>query len=186
MKELLKTPIFKVVELDEVEPGFRPIGVDAPDWVSVIVEKNNQFLVVNQLRYGIMKETLEFPSGTVEKDENPRDAAARELLEETGIKVDKTALQCICKCSPNPAFMMNTKYVYYVNLDCVNHTEEEQHLDEHEHITYKWADKIKLTKMMSEYSSNPNVPAMFGTALLAYWDFKGLFDALTGVKKCLM
>ena len=89
MKELLKTPIFNVVERDEIEPGFRPVAIDAPDWVSVIVERDNKFIVVEQLRYGVMTETIEFPSGTVEKGEDPKTAAARELLEETGIRVNK-------------------------------------------------------------------------------------------------
>ena len=183
MKELLKTPIFNVVELDEVEPGFRPIGIDAPDWVSVIVEKDDKFLVVRQLRYGIMKETVEFPSGTVEKGENPRDAAARELLEETGIKVNKEDLQGLFCCSPNPAFMMNTKYIYYVNLNKVNYTEVGQKLDEHEHIIYEWVDKYYLTRI---FCTLTNQPAMFGTALFAYWTYKGLFEKLEDMRRCLM
>lgn len=183
MKELLKTPIFNVVELDEVEPGFRPIGIDAPNWVSVIVEKDDKFLVVRQLRYGTMKETIEFPSGTVEKGEEARLAAARELLEETGIMVDSDKLDCILACSPNPAFMMNKKFIYYVNLDKTNYTQTEQYLDEHEHITFKWVDKfVLMDNFCNPWTDGGEKPAMFATALFAYWNYKGLFKILKGIK----
>jgi len=39
MKELIAhTKIFDVVLKDEVMPGFRPVGIDAPDWVMVVAE----------------------------------------------------------------------------------------------------------------------------------------------------
>lgn len=186
MKELLKTPIFNVVEKDEVESGLRPIGVDAPDWVSIIVEKNNKFLIVRQLRYGTMKETIEFPCGTVEKGEFVEDAAIRELEEETGIKIakeNKYSVHLINICSPNPAFMMNKKYTFYVNLNDGAYEFVGQNLDEHEHITYEWVDKYYLTRI---FGTLPDQPAMFGTSLFAYWNYKGLFEKLDDMRKCLM
>ena len=187
MKELLHTPIFNVVELDEVEKGFKPIGVNAPDWVTVIVEKGDKFLVVEQVRFGTMKKTVEFPSGTVEKDEDARTAAARELFEETGIIVDPDKLDGLLVCSPNPAFMMNKKFIYYVNLDKTNYTQTEQHLDKHEHITFKWVDKyVLMDNFCNPWIDGGEKPAMFATALFAYWNRKGLFNKLKGIKECLM
>ena len=183
MKELLHTPIFNVVELDEVEAGFKPIGIDAPDWVTVIVEKDGEFLTVIQKRFGVGINTVEFPSGTVEKNENVYRAASRELWEETGIMVDPSNLKLINTCSPNPAFMMNTKYIFYVDLNKTQYTQTEQHLDEHEHIIWRWTDKYELMKKVNDY---PHGPAMFATALFAYWNYKGLFNTLEGMKECLM
>ena len=176
MKELLHTPIFNVMELDEVEDDFKPIGIKAPDWVSIIVEKDNKFLVVKQLRFGLNMKTIEFPSGTVEEGEDARKAAARELFEETGIVLDADNLEYINSCNPNPAFMMNTKYTFYVNLNKVRYTQVEQHLDEHEHIEYFWEDKWFLTEAFS--GASLKCPAMFGSSLLAYWNYKGVFKGL--------
>lgn len=179
MKELLHTPIFDVMELDEVEPGFKPVGVKAPDWVSIIVEKDDKFLVVEQYRHGVMRKTLEFPSGIIEEGESPLDAAVRELSEETGFIVDKKDVNYISVTSPNPAFMMNQKFVYYINLNEANYSEKEQHLDEHEHIKYSWEDKWVLTKF---FGKGPLIAAMTGTALLDYWNYKGLFRELESLK----
>lgn len=179
MKELLHTPIFDVMELDEVEPGFKPVGIKAPYWVSIIVEKDNKFLVVKQYRYGAMRKTVEFPSGIVEEGEDPLDAAVRELAEETGLVVDKKDIDFISVTSPNPAFMMNQKFVYYVDLNKVKYSEKEQHLDEHEHIEYFWDDKWELTE---SFGKVPLIAAMTGTALLDYWNYKGLFNNLRELK----
>jgi len=184
MKELLHTPIFDVVELNEVEAGFKPVGVKAPDWVSVIVEdEEGRFLLVEQLRHGIASNTIEFPSGTVEKGEDPLDAAVRELAEETGLCiVDKDDVELIDVVSPNPAFMMNEKYVYYVDLGRTDYRWENQNLDEHEHIKFFWDHKLRVTQA---FGKNRCTAAMFGTALLSYWNHKGLFNILGDIENCL-
>ena len=169
MKKLLHTPIFDEMELDEVETGFKPIGIKAPEWISIIVEKDNKFLVVKQLRYGLNRETIEFPCGTVEEGELPIEAAVRELAEETGYIVSPENIELISVVSPNPAFMMNKKFTFYVNLDKVTYEQGEQHLDEHEHIKYFWEDKFVLTK---NFGKDGVDPAMFGTSLFAYWQNK--------------
>lgn len=166
MKELLKTPIFNVIELDEVEPGFKPVAINAPDWVSVLVEKDNSFLMVHQLRYGTMEITSETPSGTVEKGESPITAACRELKEETGIEVSEDDLIFLGTVSPNPAFMRNKKYIYYVNLDEIEYAETEQSLDPHEHISYEWVKKVDVFSKFARKTETD--PAMLGTALFLY------------------
>lgn len=166
MKELLHTPIFDVVELNEIEPGFRPVAIEAPDWVSVIVEKNQKFLMVQQLRFGTMEITTEFPSGTVEKNEKPITAACRELREETGLIVDENDLINLGSVSPNPAFMRNKKYTFYVNLDEVNYTETEQKLDSHEHVSYKW---VRIADVLTDFGEGSGTdPAMLGTSLFLW------------------
>lgn len=79
---------------------------------------------VKQLRFGTMKEYVEFPCGVVEHDEDPHDAAIRELAEETGIKViDKSDMTYLGKLAANPGFMTNYMHYWAVNLDNVAYEE---------------------------------------------------------------
>jgi ADP-ribose pyrophosphatase len=84
--------------------------LDAPDWVNVVpvLEEQGQearFVMVRQFRHGAAMITTEFPAGLVERGEDPRVAAARELLEETGYRAAR--LTALGKVQPNPAFMGN-------------------------------------------------------------------------------
>jgi ADP-ribose pyrophosphatase len=59
--------------------------VERPDTVGILaLDERNNMLVVRQPRYVLARETLEIPAGTINPDESPRDAALRELREETG------------------------------------------------------------------------------------------------------
>lgn len=59
--------------------------LDCPNACNVIaVTEDQQLVLVRQFRFGLNRETLEFPAGMVEAGEDPLLAAQRELLEETG------------------------------------------------------------------------------------------------------
>lgn len=143
--ELLNTPIFNVIRGPEMDNGLKPIKIDAPDWVSIMVEKDGKLLVEKQFRYGANDYVEEFPCGMVEKGEDPLDAVVRELEEETGIKLlDKNNIIKLGQTNPNPAFMTNTMHYFYVNLDYAKWMQNEQNLDEHEEIEYYWIEKSKF------------------------------------------
>ena len=155
---LCRTPIFTLVRKPDPDGdiGFEPVGINSLDWATVIAEKDGKFLMVKQLRYGLMKEFEEFPCGMVEKDEAPIFAAQREMLEETGIKVELQSLKKIGCFAANPAFMSNHMHYFYVNLKAdvdgtpINYQLGEQHLDEHEKLKVYWKDKIDVMKEMPE------------------------------------
>ena len=68
--------------------------MESPEWITVIPWYRNEegkamFVMEQQFRHGSATVTREFPAGLVEKGEDPKVAAARELLEETGSKAEK-------------------------------------------------------------------------------------------------
>ncbi len=100
------------------EEGTRRQGyffiIDTPDWVNVIaLTDDNEIVLIEQFRHGSNRIELEIPSGIIESDEKPADAALRELLEETGYeKSERSEFKKIGEVLPNPAFMRNTCYTY--------------------------------------------------------------------------
>ena len=77
------------VTLDEVaKPSgaiTQRIVINYPDSIAIVpFIKPDKFIVVNQYRYALQRETLEFPAGKIDKGESPEQTLHRELLEETG------------------------------------------------------------------------------------------------------
>ncbi len=135
-RKVAKYPIFEVFESDKVSAdGMKAtyIEVEAPLWVNVIavIERDGEphYLMVRQFRHGSGTITTEFPAGLVDPGEEPRAAAARELLEETGYEVEE--LVEIGSIAPNPAFMTNRVYTY---LAVAPRWVGEQKLDEDERV----------------------------------------------------
>ncbi len=82
------------------------VVLEAPDWVNVIaLTAEGRVVLVRQFRFGSRHMTIEIPGGVVDAGESSRQAAARELLEETGYAADRwTSLGWV---EPNPAFLDN-------------------------------------------------------------------------------
>jgi 8-oxo-dGTP pyrophosphatase MutT (NUDIX family) len=93
--------------------------IDSADWVNIIpVTPEGEVVMVRQYRHGTREVTLEIPGGMVDPGETPAQAAARELLEETGFRVDEVVP--IGSTSPNPALFGNRVYSYLgVGARCV-------------------------------------------------------------------
>jgi ADP-ribose pyrophosphatase len=108
----------RIFDLDRVEfdprDGRPPQGfyvIDAPSWINVIpLTPDRTVLLVRQFRFGVQQATLEIPGGMCDPDESPRDAARRELLEETGHSSDR--LEPLGWVYPNPAVQTNRCYTF--------------------------------------------------------------------------
>lgn len=85
--------------------------IESSDWVNIIpITADRQVVMVRQYRHGSGEVTLEIPGGLVDDQDTPRQAAARELLEETGYRAKKwSKIGCV---NPNPALFQNRCYTY--------------------------------------------------------------------------
>jgi ADP-ribose pyrophosphatase len=57
-----------------------------PDSVSIVAVDGGLIVVVRQTRAGAGERTLELPAGSIEEGETPEECAARELVEECGLR----------------------------------------------------------------------------------------------------
>ena len=89
---VLDQPPFLRVENHTVQaPGGEVIGQWAwlvtPDYVNIIpITEEGQFICLRETKYGIDGPSLAAVGGFVETGEDPREAACRELMEETGYR----------------------------------------------------------------------------------------------------
>ena len=167
--------IFDVYRVSRVSPaGHRAnfVVVDAPDWVTVIPVITNRsgeecFLLARQYRHGSRSVTLEFPAGVIEPDEEPSEAAARELLEETGYSAGELVL--LGSTNPNPAFMCNTTYTFVAtNLRRV----QKQSLDANEVVEIETVPIERVTAEMGTGDYN-NAIMMSALAFFLRWRATG-------------
>lgn len=87
--------------------------IDSPDWVNVVpVTPTGEVVMVRQFRHGSREVTLEIPGGLVDPGESPVEAAARELLEETGYR-GADALP-FGRVNPNPALFGNVCHTFLI------------------------------------------------------------------------
>ncbi|MBF0299713.1 MAG: NUDIX hydrolase [Oligoflexia bacterium] len=125
LKRTFKLPDGKVVDFDVKHEG--------PAVCILVFTTNNKIILAKQFRPGPEKVLFEMPGGVIEKGEEPKQAAKRELLEETGysgdLKFVGTSLDC--------AYSTMIRYVF-VATNCQK--TQEQKLDDTEFV-----DVIEVT-----------------------------------------
>ncbi len=163
VKDLLKTVVCTITSHHNTSStGVTGdyIIMNAPDWVIVIPEKDDKFLMVKQWRHGEAALSVEFPGGVIDKGEDPETAARRELEEETGCKALK--LTKLGMVNPNPALFNN--HVHFYLAQDLQFTGE-QHLDNDEFINCLELSKKEVLEGMG----TPQFPhAIMGMALSLY------------------
>ncbi|MCM1126558.1 MAG: NUDIX hydrolase [Lachnospiraceae bacterium] len=109
----------------------------------VPVDDKGRIIMVSQYRNALDRDTLEIPAGGLQSvDEPTRDAAARELSEETGYHSDH--LELLISIRTTVAYC-NEKIDIYV----ADHlTPGNQHLDEDEYVNVRACTVEELTEMI--------------------------------------
>ena len=123
---------FKVIQKQyERNDGLKIIRdcVEPGDAVIIIaVNEKDEIYFIEQYRETIENVALELPAGMIDKGENPRDAAKRELEEETGIKA-KT-IEYLTSCHTSAGYTAEKIYIYVAK----DFEYGKQNLDETEEI----------------------------------------------------
>jgi ADP-ribose pyrophosphatase len=102
--------VFSLLEVDRRSPRTGAVGrfqiLTCSPWVNVIaITEDDEIVLVRQFRHGTAACTVEIPGGLVDPGEGPAEAAARELLEETGFAgLPPVPLGSV---EPNPAIQDN-------------------------------------------------------------------------------
>ena len=115
--------------------------------VGVIVKKDNKFLLVKQMRYGIMKETLEIPAGLIDVGESKETAAIRELEEETGLK--PLNLEYLYELYSVPAYCNEVLHLFYADKFITS----KKPLDEDEDLEVIWMNEDEIRNELKKQST---------------------------------
>jgi 8-oxo-dGTP pyrophosphatase MutT (NUDIX family) len=165
-KIVLKTNLFDVCENRFRKPNneltpIKTVLLDTPDWVNVIaVNENKEILLIRQFRFGTNKIELEIPGGIMNPEESPKEAAVRELKEETGYKVDQ--IKKIGNVAANPAFMNNHCHSFMARISEKGETQ----FDPDEIIECEFAS----LKAIREYLKNGTIMNAY-SVLAFFWLF---------------
>lgn len=137
-KDGYETPAGKIVD-----PYFvveLPVSVCA-----LAITENNEVILVEQYRHPIDQKILEIPGGFIDEGEEPQQAIARELLEETGYSFDQYI--GLGKTAANPGVLNNFTYLF---LATGGKKTAEQALDANEEITMHFIPLEEVRAMLKE------------------------------------
>ena len=116
------------VELDDGTSSKREVVYHNGGACIALKDNDGKFFMVEQYRYALGKDMIEFCAGKIEKGENPDEAILRETEEELGYKVKN--LKKFGYIVPTCGYCSEKIYLYYGEAD----KKVNRHLDKDERI----------------------------------------------------
>lgn len=130
--------------------------------VAVVAIHEDKILLVKQYRISVDKVIYEVPAGMIEHDENPKDAALRELEEETGYRAKN--IEYLTEFYSTPGFCTEKLSIFYAkDLEFVG-----QNLDEGENLEVV---EIPIDEAMGMIESGEIMDAKTISSILFYDKF---------------
>jgi len=112
------------IEYDSGNKAIREVALHPGGAVIVPIKEDGKIIMVKQFRYPFQKYMLELPAGKLEKDENPKDCAERELTEETGYTAQN--ISKLGAIATTPGFCSEVLHIYLAqHLTPGSHNREE-------------------------------------------------------------
>ncbi|CAM9706546.1 unnamed protein product [Ectocarpus sp. 13 AM-2016] len=168
----LDTPDFRWVSLRKIlwqdpkgnsrvwECAFRNTRKSECDGVAVIVfvsypvsKKEDEILLISQYRPPVASEVIESPAGLVDAGEDAKEAAERELLEETGFSGKVTSVSPIVPCDPG----MTDANMRFVTIEVNGDSEENQNPkarpEDGEFITLRRLPATSMQEGLDEFAN---------------------------------
>jgi 8-oxo-dGTP pyrophosphatase MutT (NUDIX family) len=172
-KNVFSTRVFEIHELKSLSPENTEnsfFTLHANDWVIVVPLLKDEngtesFLMVQQWRHGAGEMSIEFPGGVIDAGETPKQAAERELHEETGYKAGKITLAA--SLSPNPAIMDNKCHIFFAE-DLIN--TQQTDLDDDEFLS---AESVPVQIVLENMGKGAYLHGLMSAALFLYVQKKG-------------
>lgn len=134
-----------------IMPGYYILRF--PDWVNIVpVTADGQIILIKQYRHATGDIHWEVPGGAVNRGEDPKPAALRELEEETGYT--SSELIKVAENFPNPALQDNKIHTYLAK-NCT--LKGAQKLDPFEEIEVELMPLSKLKQNLDAGMFNHNI-----------------------------
>ena len=145
-KMIHKGPVFGVRRDVVIEPGgvraVREVVTHSGSVVVLPVLPDGRILLIRQYRHATRQYLWELVAGRIDSGENPRRAAARELIEETGYRAKR--FRVFLDVFPTPGFLEERMYILLAEKLTAGKAEPE----EDERITAKAFTREELERMI--------------------------------------
>ena len=111
------------------------------DAVMVLCENNKKILFIKEYRIGLGKMSWGLPGGFIEKNEDPKKTALREIFEETNLKLKN--VKFFKKFIRNGNYNCGIDYVFTANITNKNIKLEKN-------VRHIWLNKAQIKKYLSQ------------------------------------
>ncbi len=129
--------------------------VEHPGAVAVLVTRGAAVLGVRQFRHAVGRSCWELPAGLIDPGEEPHQAAARELAEETQLAGE---LKLITRFYTSPGYSDELIHLY--------EAEDVQPApgvpDDSEELTVEWRDPLEVWRLVAAGSEASSAPTVLG------------------------